>query len=381
VSQPVRSIAALVAVFSSAVCIAACGGGGIPSDAVVQVNGQAITKTTLKHWLGIAASSSAATPTGQTAAKPVVPEPPSYTACIAHLKAIEPKPAKGQTPKTEAALKTECETQYKALQQQVLGYLIQFDWVSGWAAELGIKLSDAEVSKHFNELKKQRYPKEAEFQKLLASTGQTVSDILLQVKLQMLTQKIEEKITKTGKSVSEAEVTKYYNQHKSQYGEPEKRDLRVVLTKTEAQASQAKSEIQSGKSFASVAKSRSIEPTSKAAGGELPGVIKGEEQKALSEAVFAAKQGVLSGPVKTPFGYYVFEVKAIHAPSQQSLTQVKSTIKQQLASQGQQGALAKAVKEFQKRWKAKTECRAGYVVQDCSQYKAPKTTTTGAAAG
>ncbi|HUN78543.1 MAG TPA: peptidyl-prolyl cis-trans isomerase, partial [Solirubrobacteraceae bacterium] len=184
------------------------------------------------------------------------------------------------------------------------------------------------------------------------------------------------KVTKSGKNVSEADVEKYYREHKSQYGQPERRDLRVVLTKTEAQAKQAKSEIESGKSFASVAKSKSIEPTSKAAGGELPGVVKGEEQKAFSEAIFAAQKGVLSGPVKTPFGYYVFEVKATHAPTQQSLSSVKSTIKQQLISQGQQTSLSKFIKEFQKKWKAKTECRAGYVVQDCKQYKAPKTTTT-----
>jgi foldase protein PrsA len=195
----------------------------------------------------------------------------------------------------------------------------------------------------------------------------------------MLSTKIQEKITKSKKTVSEAEVAKYYNEHKSQYGQPERRDLRVVLTKGEAEAKKAKSEIESGKSFASVAKSKSIDPTSKNTGGELPGVVKGQEQKALSEAVFAAKQSTLSGPVKTPFGYYVFEVKAIHAPTQQGLAQVKSTIKQQLVAQGQQGALSKFVKEFQKKWKGRTECRAGYVVQDCKESKTPKTPTTGAA--
>jgi foldase protein PrsA len=378
VSKTVRIIAALGAVLFSAGCIAACG-GGIPGNAVAQVDGQAISKATYDHWLGVAASSSATTVSGSKT-KPVLPEPPAYTACIAHEKEIEPKPAKGQKPKTEAELKTECEQQYKALQQQVLGFLISYDWVEKEAESQGVTITDKQVVKHFNELKKTQFPKEAEFQKFLATTGESISDLLLRVKLQMLSQKIEEKVTKSGKNVTEADVTKYYNEHKSQYGQPEKRDLRVILTKTEAQAKQAKSEVESGKSFASVAKSKSIEPTSKAVGGELPGVVKGEEQKALSEAVFSAKQGVLSGPVKTPFGYYVFEVKAIHAPSQQSLSQVKSTIKQQLVSQGQQGALSKFVKEFQKKWKSKTECRTGYVVQDCSQYKTPKTTAASAAA-
>jgi foldase protein PrsA len=369
-------IAALGAVFFSAACLAACG-GGIPSDAVVQVNGTPIAKSTVQHWIAVASASSAAS-TG-TASKPVVPEPPAYTACIAHLKAIEPKPAKGQTAKTEAQLKTECEEQYKAAQQQVLGFLIAVDWIFEEAESMGVKVTDKEVVKHFNELKKAQFPTEAKFQAFLASTGETVSDLLLRIKQSMLEKKIQEKVTKAHKNVSEAEVAKYYNEHKSTYGQPEKRNLRIVLTKTEAAAKQAKSEIESGKSFASVAKSKSIDPTSKDSGGELPGVVKGEEQKALSEAVFAAKQGVLSGPVKTPFGYYIFEVKSTSAATQQTLAQVKATIKQQLQSTGQQTSLSKFVKEFQKKWKAKTECRSGYVVEDCKEYKAPKTSSTGSA--
>jgi foldase protein PrsA len=378
-SKLTRWIAALGAVFSVAGGLAACG-SGIPGDAVVQVNGQAISKATFDHWLGVAASATAAAAPGQKAPKAVVPDPPAYTTCIAHLKEIEPKPAKGQKPRTEAELKTQCEQQYKALQQTTLGFLISADWVIGQAEEQGIKVSDKEVLARFDQLKKQQFPAEAKFQAFLASTGQTVSDLLLRVKLSMLTTKIQEKVTKEAKkAVNEAAVAKYYNAHKTLYGEPERRDLRLILTKTEAAAAQAKKEVQSGKSFASVAKSKSIDPTSKNDGGETPGVVKGEEQKALSEAVFAAKQGVLSGPVKTPFGYYVFEVKALHAPTQQTLAQVKESVKQQLTATQQQTALQKFVKEFENRWKARTECRVGYVMQRCKQYKAPKTTASGAA--
>jgi foldase protein PrsA len=380
VSKLIRPIAALSAVFFVAVGLVACGSSGVSSNAVVSVNGQQITQDAYNHWLSVAAASSAATLPGQKAPKPVVPEPPDYTACIAHLKTIEPKPAKGQKPKTEGELKTQCEQQFKALQQQVLGFLISSEWVLGEAKELGIKVSEKEVAARLNQLKKQQFPKEAEFQKFLASTGQSVSDLLLRVKLSMVSQKIQEKVTKGGKkSTSEAEVAKYYNEHKSQFGQQERRNLRIVLTKTEAQAKQAKSEIESGQSFASVAKSKSIDPTSKDNGGELPGVVKGEEEKALDTAVFEAKKGVLGGPVKTPFGYYVYEVKSVTPATQQTLDQVKAEIKQQLSSQGQQQALTKFVKEFKSKWKSRTECRTGYVVQDCEQYKAPKGTSTTAA--
>ncbi len=81
---------------------------------------------------------------------------------------------------------------------------------------------------------------------------------------------------------------------------------------------------------------------------------------------------------KTPFGYYVFEVKGTHPASQQSLAQVKAGVKQQLSGQGSQKALEKFSKELQKKWQSRTECRSEYVtaVKDCKGYKTPKTVST-----
>ncbi len=310
----------------------------------------------------------------------MVPDPPNYTACIAHLEATAPKPAKGQSKPTAAQLKSQCEQQYKSLQQEVLGFLISSAWVLGEAESQGVKVSDKEVKKQFEQIKNQQFPKAAEFQKFLATSGQTVSDLLLRVKLNLLSSKIQQKVAKQKGTVTQAEISKYYKEHTSQFGTPEKRDVRIILTKTEAQAKKAKQEIESGKSFASVAKSTSIDPTSKANGGELKGVIKGQEEKALDEAIFSAKKGVLGGPVKTPFGYYIYEVTGTTTGSSQTLAQAQSSIKQQLTAQQQQQALSKFVKEFRKKWESKTECRSGYTVQDCKGYKKPKTTSTEGAA-
>src|ERR1039457_3228743 len=129
-----RSIPALGAVFCAVLGLSAC--GGIPGNAVVQVGGKPITKSTFEHWLGVAGASSATTATGGI---PVLPVPPDYTACISHLQATTPKPAKGQPPVTTAALKSQCEQQYKSLQQEVLGFLISSDWVVGEAVHPGLK--------------------------------------------------------------------------------------------------------------------------------------------------------------------------------------------------------------------------------------------------
>jgi foldase protein PrsA len=372
VSKPLRSLSALSAVLFALVGLSAC--GGIPGNAVVQVAGTPITKTAFDHWMQVA-SASTSSATGSTA-KPVVPEPPKYTACIAHLAATAPKPTKGQPAPTTAKLKSECETEYKALQSEVLGFLISSQWVLGEASSLGVKLSDAEVKKEFAKIKNEEFPKAAEFEKFLATSGQTVSDLLLRVKLNLLSQKIEKKVIKDKSKVTQAQVTKYYNENKSKYGTPEKRNIEIILTKTEAAAKSAKKEVESGKSFSSVAKSVSIDPTSKANGGLIKEVVKGEEEKALDTAVFSTAKNVLSGPIKTPFGYYVFEVLSITTGTQEPLSKVQSTIKQQLISTGQQTALTKFTKDFKSKWKSKTDCRSGYLVADCKSYKAPKTTST-----
>jgi foldase protein PrsA len=369
VSKSVRSLSALGAVLFALLGLSAC--GGVPGDAVVQVGGNPITKTAFEHWMTVAAASSALT----AGEKPVIPVPPKYTACIAHLAATAPKPAKGQKAPTTAQLKSECEQQYKSLQSEVLSFLISSQWVLSEAKSLGVKLTDAEVHKEFEKIKNAQFPKAAEFEKFLQTSGQSVSDLLLRVKLNMLSSKIQKQVVKGKATPTEAQITKYYNENKSRFGTPEKRSVRIILTKTEAQAIAAKKEVESGKSFASVAKKDSIDPTSKADGGLLKEVVKGEEEKALDEAIFTAKVSKLGGPVKTPFGYYIYEVVSTIAGTQQTLAQAKSTIKEQLVSTNQQKALSTFVKDFKKKWQEQTECRSGYEVADCKGYKAPKTTS------
>jgi foldase protein PrsA len=361
-------IPALCAVLFAIFALAAC--GGIPGNAVLQVDGTPITKTTFNHWMGVAAVSSAA---GLGTSKPPIPEPPKFTACIEHLKQTTPKPKKGQPETTQAQFKQQCEQQYKSLQQEVLGFLISSQWVLGEAGSLGVKVSDKEVKKRFEQIRNQQFPKAAEFERFLQNSGQSVSDLLLRVKLNLLSSKIQQKVVKAKATPTKKQIEKYYNENPQRFSVPEKRDLELILTKTAAQANKAKQEVASGKSFASVAKRVSIDPTSKQNGGLLPGVVKGQEEKSLDAAVFAANVNTLQGPIKTAFGVYVFRVKSTTPGTKQTLKQSEASIKQQLTATGQQTALTDFVKKFKKKWKSKTDCRSGFVVMDCKQYKEPKT--------
>ena len=169
-----------------------------------------------------------------------------------------------------------------------------------------IKVSDAEVKKSFDEQKKQSFPKEADYKKFIQQSGQTKEDILQRVKLDLLSNKIRDKVVKGKDNVSDKAISDFYNKNKARFAQPEKRDLRVVLTKTKANADKAHAALESGDSWKTVAKKYSIDDTSKAAGGKLPAQAKGTLDKELDDAVFSAKKGELVGPVKTQYGYYVF---------------------------------------------------------------------------
>lgn len=372
-----------VAVLASTGALAACGGDSIPGNAVVRVADTSITKTAYDHWLQVAAVSQAqqANPAAaQSGVKPKVsiPDPPDFKACVAAKVKTTPKPAKGQPNKTADQLKAACKSEYTALQDQVLQFLISSQWIQGESAERGVKVTDAEVAKQFATTKKQSFPKDADYQKFLVSSGMTEPDLLFRVKLDTLSNKLRAAIVKGKDQVPPAQIAAYYAKNKARFAQPERRDLRIVLTKTEAKAKQARKQLDAGKSFASVAKTFSIDQASKGQGGKLLAVAKGQQEKALDAAVFAAKQGKLVGPVKTQFGYYVFRVSKITPASQQPLAQASPTIKQLLASQNQQKALDAFVKDFTKRWTAKTTCKDGFVSQNCKNAPKPKTGATGA---
>jgi foldase protein PrsA len=358
-------VLALGAFFVPAAFVAGC--GGVPGNAVAEVDGNAIETKTFDHWLDVAARSG-----GQAGA--AVPKPPAYTACIAQKRKTTPKPAKGQPKVTDAQLKTQCKQEYAALRDQVLQLLVSFQWIEGEAKLQNVKVTDAEIKKAFDKQKKQAFPKDADFQKFLKDSGQTEADIIKRVRLDTLSNKIRDKVTKGKDKVSDAEISNYYTKNKARFAQPERRDLLIVLTKTQAKAAQARKALEGGQAFKTVAKKFSIDQASKAQGGKLPSVAKGQQEKALDTAIFAAKKSKLTGPVKTQFGFYVFKVTKITKASQQTLAQAKVTIKQTLASQNQQKALDKFVKAFRKRWKAKTDCREGYRTQDCKN--APKATPT-----
>jgi len=373
-SRGLRAALAASALIVLAIVVASCG-GGVPSNGVATVDDEVITKKEYNHWLTAAAKGQAAQ--GGPGAASAVPDAPDYKKCIANKKKT-PTP-KGQPKPKDSDLKKQCEQENDALRQQVMQFLISAEWIQQEADARGIKASDKEVRKEFEDQKKQSFPKDKDYQEFLKTSGQTEEDLVFRVKLDVLSNQVREKIVEGKDKVSDQEITDYYNKNKSRFATPETRDLNVVLTEKEGDAKKALSELKDGKSFKVVAKKYSIDEASKSQGGKLPAVAKGQQEKALDEAVFKAEKGKITGPVKTQFGFYVFEVTKVKKASQQTLEESKESIRAQLKSQKEQKALDKFVKSFQKKYRDKTECGDDYkkgLAEQCGNVDKPKDTTS-----
>jgi foldase protein PrsA len=373
-----RSLALCAFFVLPALLISACG-GGVPGNSVVQVGDQTIKKSTFDHWMKIAAVSqqSQANPSQTGAPKVVLPDPPNFTKCIANKKATAPAPGKGVPEPTQTQLKGQCQQEYNQLRDQVLQFLIRGNWIEQETTKQNVKVSNKEVQSQIDAAIKQAFPNPSQFQQFLVRSGLTQADVFYQQRNQLLQQKLTEKVTKASSKISDAQIQAYYDKNKSRFATPERRDVRLVLTKQQSRAQQAKRALQSGQSWKSVVNKYSIDQATKAQGGLLSGVARGQQEKALDTAIFEAEKGKLTGPVKTQFGYYVLEVAKITKAKQQSLEQSKASIQQILQSDGQRKALDKFGKDYRKRWKAETSCRKGFKTADCKN--GPKTQSTATA--
>ena len=224
-----------------------------------------------------------------------MPDPPDFTACVA-AKAKTPVP-KGQPKPTTAALKKQCKTEYDTLKREVMQFLIQAEWVEQEADKQkrqGVRRGGQDGRSPTR--REASFPTDKAYQQFLKTSGMSEEDILFRVKLDQLQQKLTQKITKSATKVSDEDVKEYYDKNQKRFAQPERRDLLIVLTKTEAKANEAKAALESGEDFKAVAKKYSIDEASKAQGGKLPAVAKGQQEKALDTAVFSAKKGPVEGP-------------------------------------------------------------------------------------
>ena len=331
----------LAAAALAAITVVAAGCGGsdeVPSDAVAVVDGTTISRSTLDDLLARAKK--------------------SYTA----QKRAFPKAG---------------TSEYQTLQTQAVAFLVQREEYAREAEQLGIKVTDAQIAKKLDEVKKQYFGgSQTKFEKGLEDQGYTEATLREDIRSQLLTEGIYNKVTNDVK-VTDADVKAYYEKNKANYAVAESRSVRHILVKTKAEADKIYSQLEGGADFAALAKQSSLDPGSKDQGGKLT-VTRGQTVAPFDKAAFSLKTNQISQPVKTQFGYHVIQpLSDVKPGSVTPFAQVKAQIKTQLDSESKNTAVNEWVAGVEKEYKDKVQYAAGFEPPDTSTTTDQTTSTSG----
>ena len=210
-----------------------------PAGAVAKVGDATITQDEFDKWL----EDRRQRPGAGRPARPC-PDPPDFTKCVAAKK----KAAVPQGPEAASDAAAQEAVQAGVRHAQARGHAVPDPGRVGPAGgrEAGRQGLRRRVKRSFEDQKKQAFPTDKAYQQFLKTSGMSEEDILFRVKLDQLQQKLTQKITEDATKVSDEDIEEYYDKNKKRFAQPERRDLRVVLTKTEAKAEQAKEALDDG---------------------------------------------------------------------------------------------------------------------------------------
>jgi peptidyl-prolyl cis-trans isomerase D len=181
----------------------------------------------------------------------------------------------------------------------------------------GVTATDAEVSKYFEDHKDEfRIPEKRKIRFVTIDT-----------------EAIRQKVSVTGQQIERA-----YNDNIQQYSTPEQVHAEHILFKTEGkddaavkkQAEAVLAQAKAGANFEELAKKYSEDDASKVKGGDLDYFGRGQMVKEFEDAAFALQPGQISDLVKSPFGYHIIKVLDKRAAATRPLAEVRSQIEDQL---------------------------------------------------
>jgi PPIC-type PPIASE domain len=317
-------------------------GGGDP--VIVRVGERAITRAQLAHWMSAFAP------------EHVVPDPPRFTACALRREQL------GSQASPSGSL-YECKQQYRALERRALDFLIYSAWSIGEARDRGIGASHEDVERRLDRLRRSYPGGEREFVRSLKAIAHTVADSELEAEAQISLKNLRMALLRREPVVGPGEIAEYYRRHPAQFHEPEWREFRIIENlKSEAAANRLTREIEDGRE--SLARLSLHESFPRKDFARIAGV-----QKKLFRAIFAARPGALSEPVKLNNLYFLFEVTRIVPPRQQSLSQASGSIREKIRAARGARSLAEFASAWQRRWIARTHCSPGYIVDLCREYR------------
>jgi parvulin-like peptidyl-prolyl isomerase len=167
-----------------------------------------------------------------------------------------------------------------------------------YAKKLGIIITQSEIDARFKQVSSK-----PDFPRYLATTHQSVEDVLNQLRIELIANKI---ITREVK-VSESDVALYYraetnkNNPQARFYTPPRVTIAVITARNKERLRKAQQELEKGANFATVATTYSEDRASKNNGGELPPITRGRtfngKVPGLETILFSMNVGETTGPV------------------------------------------------------------------------------------
>ncbi|WP_058990459.1 peptidylprolyl isomerase [Anaerococcus rubeinfantis] len=124
--------------------------------------------------------------------------------------------------------------------------------------------------------------------------------------------------------VSDEEIKEYYENNKEVVKKPKSYKASHILVEDEKSANDILEEIENGLSFSDAADKYSTDKASK--GGDLGEFPKGAMVKEFEDALDELKEGEISKPVKTQFGYHIIKLDHTHDEYLPELDEIKDRI-------------------------------------------------------
>jgi foldase protein PrsA len=268
-------------------------------------------------------------------------------------------------------------TEYESIRDRIVAYLVQVAAVDQQAANMGINITDAEVNSSLQSVIKQRFNgNKSKFQAELSKEHLTEQQLKEGLRQNLISQRVQTAVVQ-GVNVSDGDVKKYYDEHKSSYQKPESRKASHILVKTKAEADSIYQQLKAGADFAKLAKKYSTDPGSKSQGGSLGVVEKGKTVPAFEKVLFALETGAFSQPVKSNYGWHIILATGPIVPKHtQTLAEASASIRQTLLSDKQNTAITNWVHEANKYAADNTVYAPGYEPPKTSSSTVATTATT-----
>jgi PPIC-type PPIASE domain len=250
--------------------------------------------------------------------------------------------------------------------QRALDFLISTDWLLGAAAEHGVEVSDEAVKRGFRERVSSLPNGQKEFEEELSSTKQTDADVVLEIKATLAATALRSYMSRNVAAVSPAEIATYYGHNLARFRVPDKREVDLIESlASPASAIALGKRLGTGRHF----EKRAIREL---VARQTPYEAGHRENRALVQAIFDATPGKLSGPVQFNRLWVILVVRKVKPGHQKPLPTVGGEIARLLLARRKREALASFAADFRRRWTAKTNCKPGYVVPKCSEYRGPR---------